>query len=64
MKVLKFGGTSVGSVENILKVKEIVESTGTNTIVVVSAMSGITDKLISTAKTAASGIDTFTTLFT
>ncbi|MBQ3930347.1 MAG: bifunctional aspartate kinase/homoserine dehydrogenase I [Paludibacteraceae bacterium] len=64
MKVLKFGGTSVGSVENILKVKEIVESTGTNTIVVVSAMSGITDKLISTAKTAASGIDTYTTLFT
>lgn len=63
MKVLKFGGTSVGSVENILKVKEIVESTGTEAIVVVSAMSGITDKLIATANTAAKGDNAYTTMF-
>lgn len=64
MKVLKFGGTSVGSAENILKVKEIVEATGTDVIVVVSAMSGITDRLIATAHRAAEGDTTFETLFT
>lgn len=64
MKVLKFGGTSVGSAENILKVKDIVESTGTEAIVVVSAMSGVTDMLIKTAETAAKGDATYTTLFT
>lgn len=63
MKVLKFGGTSVGSADNILKVKEIVESTGTEAIVVVSAMSGITDKLIATANTAAKGDNAYTTMF-
>ncbi|MCQ2350608.1 MAG: bifunctional aspartate kinase/homoserine dehydrogenase I [Paludibacteraceae bacterium] len=64
MKVLKFGGTSVGSAENILKVKDIVESIGTEAIVVVSAMSGVTDMLIKTAETAAKGDATYTTLFT
>lgn len=63
MKVLKFGGTSVGSADNILKVKEIVESTGTEAIVVVSAMSGITDKLIATANTAAKSDNAYTTMF-
>ncbi len=55
MKVLKFGGTSVGSVNSILSVKKIVESAGEPVIVVVSALGGITDKLISTSKIAASG---------
>ena len=45
MKVLKFGGTSVGSVNAILKVKEITESQTEPIVVVVSALSGITDKL-------------------
>ncbi|MDL2305226.1 bifunctional aspartate kinase/homoserine dehydrogenase I [Bacteroides sp. OttesenSCG-928-D19] len=55
MKVLKFGGTSVGSVNSILSVKRIVESVNEPVIVVVSALGGITDKLINTSQTAASG---------
>ena len=55
MKVLKFGGTSVGSVESIQNVKQIVEACEEQVIVVVSAFGGITDQLISTARMAASG---------
>ncbi|MBQ0734147.1 aspartate kinase [Aquimarina celericrescens] len=46
MKILKFGGTSVGSVENLNKVKEILISDQENKIVVCSAMSGVTDQLV------------------
>ena len=55
MKVLKFGGTSVGNAENIKKVKAIVETQNDNVIVVVSALGGITDKIFIAARTAASG---------
>lgn len=55
MKVLKFGGTSVGTVKSLRNVKTIVESREEQTIVVVSALGGITDKLIQTARTASSG---------
>lgn len=55
MKVLKFGGTSVGSEESILSLKRIVEAESDNVIVVVSALGGITDKLLSTSKLAADG---------
>ena len=55
MKVMKFGGTSVGSVNSILSVKRIVESASEPVIVVVSALGGITDKLINTSKMAAAG---------
>ncbi len=55
MKVLKFGGTSVGSVESILSLKKIVEAEQGETIVVVSALGGITDKLIATSKNAFDG---------
>jgi len=55
MKVMKFGGTSVGSVNSILSVKRIVESANEPVIVVVSALGGITDKLINTSKMAAVG---------
>lgn len=55
MKVLKFGGTSVGSVESILNVKKIVEAEKGPVIVVVSALGGITDKLIRVSKLAVSG---------
>lgn len=57
MKVLKFGGTSVGSVESILSLKNIVtkEAKEQPVIVVVSALGGITDKLISTSKLALAG---------
>lgn len=55
MKVLKFGGTSVGSSESILKVKNIVESQQEQIIVVVSAVGGITDQLIKAANLAEKG---------
>lgn len=54
-KVLKFGGTSVGSVESILSVKRIVEAQTTPVIVVVSALGGITDKLIRASQMAVEG---------
>jgi aspartokinase/homoserine dehydrogenase 1 len=54
MKVLKFGGTSVGSSENINRVISILENHGkTDAVVcVVSAVGGITDKLLLTGKQA------------
>lgn len=55
MKVLKFGGTSVGTVDSLSSVKEIVEGCKEPVIVVVSALGGITDQLINTAKLAAQG---------
>ena len=55
MKVLKFGGSSVGSVNSILSVKKIVEAVEEPVIVVVSALGGITDQLIKTSEMAADG---------
>ena len=55
MKVLKFGGTSVGSVESILSLKRIVEAEEQPIVVVVSALGGITDKLIATSELALKG---------
>lgn len=55
MKVLKFGGTSVGSVDGILNVKSIVESQHDQVIVVVSALGGVTDKLIAVTDMATAG---------
>ena len=57
MKVLKFGGTSVGSVKSILSLKKIVEAEARTqpVVVVVSALGGITDKLISTSQIALKG---------
>lgn len=60
MIVLKFGGTSVGTVESLLNVKKIVESLSDPAIVVVSALGGLTDKLIATAHKAAEGDKTYT----
>lgn len=45
MKILKFGGTSLGNVENIKKVSEIIEKVKGKKIVVLSAMSGTTNAL-------------------
>ena len=45
MKVLKFGGTSVGSPERIRGVKKIIESQSSPCLIVVSAFQGITDEL-------------------
>src|SRR5574344_1484948 len=55
MKVMKFGGTSVGSVNSILSVKKIVEAAEEPVIVIVSALGGVTDKLINTSKMASAG---------
>ena len=59
MKVLKFGGTSVGSVKSILSLKKIVEAEARTqpVVVVVSALGGITDKLIATSQIALKGDD-------
>jgi len=59
MKVLKFGGTSVGSAANIKRVKDIVLSQQDDVIVVVSALGGITDKILKAARIAASGTEDF-----
>jgi len=64
MKVLKFGGTSVGSAENIRRVKEIVEGQDGDVIVVVSALGGITDKILNAAKMAVLGTEYFNTEIT
>ncbi|MCQ2116362.1 MAG: aspartate kinase, partial [Bacteroidales bacterium] len=55
MKVLKFGGTSVGSVDSLRNVKKIVEACNEPVVVVVSALGGITDKLLKTAAMAVEG---------
>ncbi len=55
MKVLKFGGTSVGSSDSILLVKRIVETQQEQVIVVVSAVGGVTDALIRSAELAQQG---------
>lgn len=59
MKVLKFGGTSVGTVDSLQNVKKIVETIGEEAVVVVSALGGLTDKLIETAGKASKGDDSF-----
>ena len=55
MKVLKFGGTSVGTPERILEVKRIIEAQTIPCVVVVSAFGGVTDNLLQAAEIAASG---------
>jgi aspartokinase/homoserine dehydrogenase 1 len=62
MKVIKFGGTSVGSVENIKKIDEIVRNQQSDLIVVVSAVGGVTDLLLAAANAGAKGSDVSTLL--
>ena len=52
MKVLKFGGTSVGSVESIRQIQQIIAKQTDDCIVVVSALGGITDQLLKAARLA------------
>ena len=61
MKVMKFGGTSVGSVKSILSLKKIVETEARTqpVVVVVSALDGITDRLIATSRMAKQGDDRY-----
>lgn len=55
MKVLKFGGSSINSAENIEKVKEIVLRQNDDVVVVVSALGGVTELILKAAKTASTG---------
>ncbi len=64
MKVLKFGGTSVGSAANIKRVKDIVQAQQDDVVVVVSALGGVTDKILKAATNAASGTNNFHTELT
>ena len=52
MKVLKFGGTSVGSVDSIHQIQRIISQQTDDCIVVVSALGGITDLLLKAAHMA------------
>ena len=65
MKVLKFGGTSVGSMKSIISLKQIVENEAKKqpVVIVVSALGGITDKLIATSKLAVAGDEEWKTEF-
>jgi bifunctional aspartokinase / homoserine dehydrogenase 1 len=65
MNILKFGGTSVGSVESIRQVIEIIDKhrlDGTKIAVVFSAMGGVTNQLIEIGQMAANGIPDYTAL--
>jgi len=55
MNILKFGGSSVGTAEALLNVRNILDQRKEDKIVVVSALSGITDKLIGVATMAEAG---------
>lgn len=55
MKVLKFGGSSVGSAESLLQVKQIVASQRQAVVVVVSAFKGVTDQLLQLATHSVEG---------
>ncbi len=65
MQVLKFGGTSVANAENINKVVSIIKErtapiiTGRKTIVVASALGGVTDLLLGAAELAAAGSEAY-----
>lgn len=52
MKVMKFGGTSVGSVESLLNLKNIVNAQDKPVLVVVSAMGGFTNQLLAMCEQA------------
>ena len=62
MKVLKFGGTSVGTPQSLQFVKQIVASEKESVIVVVSALSGVTDKLLSAADYALNSNEQYKTM--
>ncbi len=65
MKVLKFGGSSVASSENINKVIKIVKESSlqTNVAVVVSALGGVTDLLLKAGELACNGDESYKEIF-
>lgn len=63
MLVIKFGGTSVASAQNIALVKDIVREKDTPLVVVVSALGGITNQLVACSTLASNGDETYLELF-
>ena len=63
MKVLKFGGSSINSPDDIQRVRQIIESQTEQVIIVVSAFHGITDLLLELSRQAAHRNRTFFRLF-
>ncbi len=63
MKILKFGGSSICSANNIQKIGEIIKSQNDNIIVVISAFSGITDKIMTMARMAVVNNEYYNTEF-
>ncbi len=63
MKVMKFGGSSLSTPENMLKVKHIIESDHEVQVVVVSAIQGITNHLEKLAALAAANDNSYRTLY-
>ena len=61
MQVLKFGGSSVANAENISRVIDIIKYNGNRKAVVVSALGGVTDLLLSCASMAELGNENYKT---
>ena len=55
MKVMKFGGTSVGKPERMRQVSELITRDGQPTLVVLSALSGTTNSLVDISQALAEG---------
>ncbi|MBU3745367.1 MAG: aspartate kinase, partial [Sediminibacterium sp.] len=55
MKVMKFGGTSVGKPERMQQVKELITRDNTPTLVVLSALSGTTNSLVEISQSLSRG---------
>jgi aspartate kinase len=56
--VMKFGGTSVGSataLQNVIRIAQKARNQGNEIVLVVSAMSGVTDLLLRSARSAETG---------
>jgi aspartokinase/homoserine dehydrogenase 1 len=65
MRVLKFGGTSVANAENIKKVVDILQQYNqSKTVVVISALGGVTDQLLAAGSLAAAKDETYKTILT
>lgn len=62
MKVLKFGGASVGSIKNLQQVKKIVEGVDEPVLIVVSAVEKVTDMLVETTSMAVQGNACYTNI--
>ena len=63
MRILKFGGTSVGTAASLRQVKQIVEGRSGRVIVVVSALGGVTDQLLEASGMAEAGEDAYQAIF-